>query len=80
MKNFGTIDLVLGDVQKLVRGKEEWPQGGMVNKYGKNQFNCIILSKCTTESHESVPMICIKKYHRFRSKVYHFEDKTSYRP
>jgi acyl-homoserine-lactone acylase len=29
MKNFGTIDLVLGDVQKLVRGKEEWPQGGM---------------------------------------------------
>lgn len=29
MNNFGKIDLVLGDVQKLVRGKEEWPQGGM---------------------------------------------------
>jgi acyl-homoserine-lactone acylase len=29
MKNFGTIDLVLGDVQKLVRGKDEWPQWGM---------------------------------------------------
>lgn len=29
MKEFGTIDLTLGDVQKLVRGNEFWPQGGM---------------------------------------------------
>lgn len=29
MKNFGTTNLTLGDVQKLVRGKENWPQSGM---------------------------------------------------
>ena len=27
--NYGRTDLTLGDVQKLVRGKENWPQGGM---------------------------------------------------
>jgi acyl-homoserine-lactone acylase len=29
IKNFGRTDVVLGDVQKLVRGDESWPQGGM---------------------------------------------------
>lgn len=29
MKNFNTLDLRLGDVQKLVRGDAQWPQGGM---------------------------------------------------
>ena len=29
MKHFKTLDLTLGDVQKLVRGDESWPQGGM---------------------------------------------------
>lgn len=28
VKNFGTIDVTLGDVQKLVRGDKEWPLGG----------------------------------------------------
>lgn len=28
-KNFGRADIVLGDLQKLVRGGESWPQGGM---------------------------------------------------
>ena len=28
-KNYGTTDLVLGDVQRLVRGDENWAQGGM---------------------------------------------------
>lgn len=28
-KNFGSTDIVLGDLQKLVRGDESWPQGGM---------------------------------------------------
>lgn len=28
-KNYGRTDLTLGDVQRLVRGKENWPQGGM---------------------------------------------------
>ena len=28
-KNFGRTDIVLGDLQKLVRGGESWPQGGM---------------------------------------------------
>ena len=28
-KNFGRTDIVLGDLQKLVRGDESWPQGGM---------------------------------------------------
>lgn len=28
-KNFGTTNIVLGDLQKLVRGDESWPQGGM---------------------------------------------------
>ena len=28
-KNFGRADIVLGDLQKLVRGDESWPQGGM---------------------------------------------------
>ncbi len=28
-KNYGTTDLVLGDVQRLVRGGENWAQGGM---------------------------------------------------
>ena len=28
-KNFGRTDIVLGDLQKLVRGAESWPQGGM---------------------------------------------------
>ncbi len=27
--NYGRTDLTLGDVQRLVRGKENWPQGGM---------------------------------------------------
>jgi acyl-homoserine-lactone acylase len=26
--NFGTTDLKLGDIQKLVRGDKEWPLGG----------------------------------------------------
>lgn len=29
MKHFNTIDLTLGDVQKLVRGTEYWPQAGV---------------------------------------------------
>ncbi|RXK52389.1 penicillin acylase family protein [Aquirufa rosea] len=29
IKNFKRTDLSLGDVQRLVRGKEDWPQGGM---------------------------------------------------
>jgi acyl-homoserine-lactone acylase len=29
IKNYGRTDLTLGDVQKLVRGDENWPQGGM---------------------------------------------------
>lgn len=29
MKNFNRLDVTLGDMQKLVRGDEEWPQGGM---------------------------------------------------
>ena len=29
LKNFGRTDIVLGDLQKLVRGDESWPQGGM---------------------------------------------------
>ena len=29
MSNFNSIDLTLGDVQKLVRGEEQWPQAGM---------------------------------------------------
>lgn len=29
MKNFHTIDLTLGDMQKLVRGDQSWPQAGM---------------------------------------------------
>ena len=29
MKNFGTLDVRLGDFQRLQRGKEDWPQGGM---------------------------------------------------
>ncbi len=28
-KNFGRTDIVLGDLQKLVRGDQSWPQGGM---------------------------------------------------
>jgi acyl-homoserine-lactone acylase len=28
-KNFGRTDIVLGDLQKLVRSDESWPQGGM---------------------------------------------------
>jgi len=28
-KNFGRTDIVLGDLQKLVRGDESWPQGGI---------------------------------------------------
>jgi acyl-homoserine-lactone acylase len=28
-KNFGRTDIVLGDLQKLVRGDESWPQAGM---------------------------------------------------
>jgi acyl-homoserine-lactone acylase len=28
-KHFGRTDIVLGDLQKLVRGDESWPQGGM---------------------------------------------------
>ena len=28
-KHFGRNDIVLGDLQKLVRGDESWPQGGM---------------------------------------------------
>jgi acyl-homoserine-lactone acylase len=28
-KHFGRTDIVLGDLQKLVRGEESWPQGGM---------------------------------------------------
>ena len=43
IKNFGTIDLVLGDVQKLVRGKEEWPQGGMPD----------VLSAVMSKNHEN---------------------------
>ena len=43
MKNFDTIDLVLGDVQKLVRGKEEWPQGGMPD----------VLSAVMSKNHEN---------------------------
>jgi acyl-homoserine-lactone acylase len=27
--HFGRTDIVLGDLQKLVRGDESWPQGGM---------------------------------------------------
>lgn len=27
-KNFGRVDLTLGDIQKLVRGDKEWPLGG----------------------------------------------------
>ena len=29
LKNYGRTDLVLGDFQRLVRGNENWPQGGM---------------------------------------------------
>jgi acyl-homoserine-lactone acylase len=29
MKNFGTLNVRLGDFQRLQRGKEDWPQGGM---------------------------------------------------
>jgi acyl-homoserine-lactone acylase len=29
MKHYGRTDLTLGDVQRLVRGNENWPQGGM---------------------------------------------------
>jgi acyl-homoserine-lactone acylase len=29
MKSQGRIDLTLGDVQKLARGDQQWPQGGM---------------------------------------------------
>ncbi len=29
MKNYGRTDLTLGEVQRLVRGNENWPQGGM---------------------------------------------------
>jgi len=29
MKNFGTLNVNLGDLQRLQRGKEDWPQGGM---------------------------------------------------
>lgn len=29
MKYFGRLDVSLGDLQKLVRGKEEWPQAGL---------------------------------------------------
>ncbi len=29
LKNFGRTDIVLGDLQKLVRGDESWPQAGM---------------------------------------------------
>jgi acyl-homoserine-lactone acylase len=29
MKNFGTLDVSLGDLQRLQRGQEDWPQGGM---------------------------------------------------
>ncbi len=29
MKSHGRIDLTLGDVQKLARGSQQWPQGGM---------------------------------------------------
>ena len=29
MKHFNTIDLTLGDVQKLVRGNNSWPQAGV---------------------------------------------------
>jgi acyl-homoserine-lactone acylase len=29
IKHFGRTDIVLGDVQKLVRGDENWPQAGM---------------------------------------------------
>jgi acyl-homoserine-lactone acylase len=29
MKNFGTLDVRLGDLQRLQRGQEDWPQGGM---------------------------------------------------
>ncbi len=29
IKNYGHTNLTLGDVQKLVRGDENWPQGGM---------------------------------------------------
>ena len=29
IKNYGHTNLTLGDVQKLVRGDESWPQGGM---------------------------------------------------
>jgi acyl-homoserine-lactone acylase len=28
MKNFGTTNIKLGDIQKLVRGEKEWPLGG----------------------------------------------------
>jgi acyl-homoserine-lactone acylase len=27
--NYGRTDLTLGDIQRLVRGNENWPQGGM---------------------------------------------------
>jgi acyl-homoserine-lactone acylase len=29
MQNFGTLDVNLGDLQRLQRGEENWPQGGM---------------------------------------------------
>jgi acyl-homoserine-lactone acylase len=29
MKNFGTLNVSLGDFQRLQRGNEDWPQGGM---------------------------------------------------
>ncbi len=29
LNNYGRIDLTLGEVQRLVRGDENWPQGGM---------------------------------------------------
>ena len=28
-QHFGSTDVSLGEVQKLIRGKEEWPQGGL---------------------------------------------------
>ena len=45
MDNYGNTNLSLGDVQKLVRGDESWPQGGMPDvlaavmsePYGKGQ-------------------------------------------
>jgi acyl-homoserine-lactone acylase len=29
MKHYGSIDVSLGDVQRLVRGDQNWPQAGM---------------------------------------------------